>query len=243
MVGHRPHEQEVTGGAGGQVVLEGAEVEHLVVTTDEGGPQQAGARDTLQRRVGPQAGVAAPEGHGEAPEGGVGPDGAALMGQLPSVGAQRLDADKGQGGVVGHLDLGERHDQVSQPATARFGAHPRFGCGGQLGQQTGVHVDDDLDHSGPGRRSPRGPGSAGNTASPSVSADHVDDHERIIDDGTGCDVDDQRVDGEGLVEEEEVAGVGHHRSEQGLTFRMLAGPAQGQDVIGHRARPRWPGRR
>ena len=144
-IGHGSHEQEVARRARGTVVLKGAEVEHLIVSADEGGPQGAGTRVPHQSRVGPQPGVAATEGHGIAGQRCVGTDRARLMGELPGGPPERLDGDIGEGCTVVDLQLGHRHNETlggngctRGPVGAPVGA--------PVGQQSSVGIDDDLDH-------------------------------------------------------------------------------------------------
>src|SRR5664280_1871668 len=96
VVGDRPHEEQVAGGPWGEMILEGAEVEHLLVTSDEGGAELAGPRRAPEGRVGPKPGVPATQGHSKALQGRVGTDDTGLMGQLPRVGSEGLDAHIGK---------------------------------------------------------------------------------------------------------------------------------------------------
>jgi hypothetical protein len=62
----------------------------------------------------------------------------------------------------------------------------------------------------------------------------VHDHHRVLDHRPRGDVHDERVHGERLVEEEEVAGVGDDRPEEMLALGVLGGPAEAQQLVPHR---------
>ena len=190
----------------------------------------------LQGRVGPQPGVAAAQGDGEALQRGWAPMALAWWASCQVAGPKRLDADVGEVGLVRHLDLGHRHDEVLGPAIARIGCRsdPR---GRELGQQAVVDVDHDLDDAGT-RGRPGADDGAGEHGLATDAADHVHDDHRIVDERPGGDVDDQRIDGEGVVEQEEVVRVPDHRAEQRLALGVFRGPAEGQQVVADRRRHR-----
>ncbi len=231
-VGHCPHKEQVAGGPRREVVLKGAEVEHLVLPSDEGGPELAGPCLPVEGGIGPEPGIPATQGHREAVQGGAGADHAGLVGQLPGVGPEGLHAHVGEGGVVGHTDFGHR-DHQAHGGGRRSGTTRGTGRqGGKAGEQPGVGVDHDLDHAR--HRTCASPDDrAGEHGEIGTAADHMDDHDGIGDGRPGGDVDHQRVHREGIVQQYEVAGVGHHRAQDILRVVPFGGPAQGQQPVSH----------
>ena len=72
-----------------------------------------------QGRVGSQSGVTPAERHGEALEGGVGPDRAGLVAEHPGGRTEGLHAHEGKLGVVRHAQLGDRNHQLLPERRAR----------------------------------------------------------------------------------------------------------------------------
>ena len=151
------------------------------------------------------------------------------MGELPGGRAQRLDAHVVKGGFVGQAKFGHRHHQAvgvdgrGRPVDRRWSAT-------QFGQQGVVDIDDDLHHAGhrPGGRPDDGAGEDGLAA----TAGHgMDDHDRMVDDGMGGDIDDQRVGHEGVVEHYVIVRIADHRAEEVAAVLLLAGPSQRQQAV------------
>ena len=136
---------------GADVVLQGAEVVHLVALAEVDGQQPAAAALARQGRVGADPGVVAAEGDRRRRQRGVPADPAGLEADLPGPQAERLHVEVAQPGRVGHVELGDRHGQRGDVGGRHHLDDGDLGAFADLDQGTGENggpvgvdpVDDD----------------------------------------------------------------------------------------------------
>ena len=210
------------------MVLQGAEVEHLVAAADVRGAEAAAPSRAGERRVGAEPRVASTERDGEAGEPPVRADGARLVRELPCTLAEGLQADIGESGSLGDLELGDRDHQV-------------LGCGGgagherrpAVGEQAPARLDEELDHRRT-RPAPHSHDRAREDREACVAGRHVHDDDRIGEIGAVRHVDDDRVEEERVVEQREVRGVGGGVPEQRGSVGLLGEPPEREHPLGLR---------
>ncbi len=109
----RALEQQVAAGAGGVVVLERAEVEHLGVVAEVDGHEIALRVVAREQRLAAQSRVVAAERHRRRMQRGVSPDVGALQRDLPRVRPVLLDRQVPEPGVVADQELDHGVDEMT----------------------------------------------------------------------------------------------------------------------------------
>ena len=181
MASDGPLEQQVRGRVRGVVVLEGAEVEGLVALAEVGGQQLATRAASRHGAIGADARVAAAQPHQPGLEVCLLADPGHQRAELPPGGAELLDVEVAEPGAAADVELGERHRQH------------RVGTRGDVVHDRGLGALGQEDHQ---------PGEDGRAG----GGDVVGDQDRRVEADTAGYRDDDRVQGEGVVERGEHVG-------------------------------------